>query len=308
MRTFRGLVTGTIPGNGLSELERKCDVRYATAESDVRRILPECDAVLTFGLIDRAMIESAPNLKIISNYGAGYDKVDTVAAEEHGIPVTNIPDSTAYSTAELSLTLMLSVARRVCELDSAIRNNEPCFSDPARMGRNLEGATLGILGMGRIGGLMAKWSESLGMRVIYHNRREVQGCAYGYRTLDALLAESDVLSVHCPLNDSTRNILSREKLAHMKKGAILINTARGAVLDHDALCDMLEDGRLGGAGLDVFPDEPNVPERLKVLKNVALTPHVGTHTLEARTNMAIAAANRILDVMEGRTPPNIVNL
>jgi len=313
-REFTVVITHAIPTPGLEELFEACRVYYPEGKSEypeeeLLALLPGCDAVLAGGAFSRKLIERAPNLKIISNYGAGYDRVDVDAADERGVIVTNIPDSTAYSTAELAFGLMLSVRRRIAELDSMVRTmtGADVFGMGRHMGHNLRGAVLGIVGMGRIGGVLAEMAGAFGMKVIYHNRRRIEGREEDWRTLEELLREADVVSLNCPLSGETRGLIGTREFSMMKKGAVLINTARGAVVDRDALIAALRSGQLGGAGLDVYPDEPNVPDELKELANVVLTPHIGTNTHEARRDMAQAAAARILCVKEGRIPENIVN-
>lgn len=308
------LITHAIPKPGLEKLNETCRVYYPEhapvfSREETLRLIPECDAVLAGGALTREMIEAAGKLKIISNYGAGYDQVDVDAADEAGVIVTNIPDSTTESTAELAFALMLTARRRIAELDRMLRNgpSRNAFGMGRHMGHNLAGATLGIVGMGRIGGRLAEMARAFGMKVIYHNRRPVPGMEADRRELHELLAEADIVSLNCPLNDSTRGLIGRGELACMKPGAILINTARGAVVDTEALIDALRSGAIAGAGLDVHPNEPEVPDEFLTMENVVLTPHIGTNTHEARRGMAAAAADRILDVLEGRTPPNIVN-
>jgi len=313
-KEFTVLITHAIPKPGLERLFSECTVYYPEhapvfSMDDMLRILPECDAVLAGGAMTREMIAAAKHLKIISNYGAGYDQVDVDAADEAGVLVTNIPDSTTYSTAELAFSLMLSVSRRIAELDRMLRTqpSRNAFGMGRHMGHNLAGSTLGIVGMGKIGGCLANMARAFGMNVIYYNRRKVEGQESAWRSLSDLLAEADVVSLNCPLNDTTRGLIGQDQFEQMKPGAVLINTARGGVVDTDALIAALKSGRLGGAGIDVYPNEPDIPEALKSFENVVLTPHIGTNTHEARKGMAEAAAERIFIVRDGQTPPNIVN-
>ncbi|MBR3504812.1 MAG: D-glycerate dehydrogenase [Clostridia bacterium] len=311
------LITHPIPPEGLAALRERYDVLYPagrgpyTAE-EMLSLLPECDAVLACGAVTRGQIEAAPRLRVISNYGAGYDQVDVDAADERGVIVTNIPDSTTESTAELAFALLVSVYRRVAELDAMLRAGPPenAFGMGRHMGHNLNGATLGIVGMGRIGRRLAGMARAFGMDVVYHNRRRLAPdleAGARWLSLDELLKQSDAVSINCPLTPETRGLIGAREIGLMKEDAVLINTSRGGTVDYDALCDALEAGRLRGAGLDVFPDEPRVPKRLLALSCVTLTPHVGTNTHEARKGMAEACAARIIDALEGRTPPNMVN-
>lgn len=314
---YKVLVTHNIPGDGLSELKRRCKVvtppegRLAFSREEILQNIADADGVLACAAIDAEMIAAAPKLKIISNYGAGYDRIDTGAAAARGIPVTNIPDDTMQATAELALALLLSLERRVTELDRALRAGEKgLFVMGQRMGHTLSGKTLGIVGMGHIGGALARMARALGMEVIYHNRRRLppeseQGCRYA--ELDELMERADAISINCPLTPSTRGLIGRRELELMKPDAVIVNTARGGVIDTPALIDALKSGRIAGAALDVFPREPEVPEELLKLDNVVVTPHIGTNAVETRAQMARACADRILDALDGRTPANVVN-
>lgn len=313
-KDFTVVITHAIPKPGLERLYEECTVYYPEhapvySDKELMKILPECDAVLAGGALTREMIGCAKKLKIISNYGAGYDRVDVDAADEAGVIVTNIPDSTSYSTAELAFLLMLTTYRRIAELDRMLRTqpSRNAFGMGKHMGHNLAGATLGIIGMGRIGRTLAGMAGAFGMKVIYHNRRKIEGMEEGWRSLNDLLSEADIVSLNCPLTEETRGLIGKEQFEKMKPGAVLVNTARGGVVDTGALIEALRNGKLGGAGIDVYPNEPEVPEELKAFENVVLTPHIGTNTHEARKGMAAAAAERILTVRNGKTPENIVN-
>ena len=175
------------------------------------------------------------------------------------------------------------------------------------MGNTLRGRTLGIIGCGRIGGRVAEMARALGMRVLAFSRRGVDAGVAEYAELPILLAQADVISLHCPSTPETRHLLNAAALSKMKDGAIVINTARGAVIDHEALLEALCSGKLAGAGLDVFPEEPHIPAGLLELDNVVCTPHVGSNTAQTRADMAAACARQILDVLAGKCPENIVN-
>lgn len=281
----------------------------AFTHAEMLTLITDADAVVAGGAMPADLIEAAQNLKIIANYGAGYDKVDVTAAARRGIPVTNIPEAVTDVTAELAVALMLSVARRVGEMNLRTRREDPSalFGMGRHMGTTLRGRTLGILGCGRIGSRVAEVAKSLGMRVIAHNRRGVDPAIATPVDFDTLLAASDVLTLHCPLTAETRNIIDRAAIARMKPGAILINTARGAVIDNEALAEAVATGHLSGAGLDVFPDEPTIPPCLIAQERIVLTPHVGSNTYEDRCEMARACSRQILDVLAGKRPVNIVN-
>ena len=276
---------------------------------ELREMIRDADAVVAGGAMPAEIIGAAEKLKIIANYGAGYDRVDIDAAAARGIPVTNIPEAVTDVTAEIAIALMLATARRVGEMNLRIRREAPptLFGMGRYMGMTLRGKTLGIFGCGRIGGKVAETARALGMHVIGYSRRGVDPAVAEPVGFDELIVRSDVLSLHCPLTAETRGVISREVISRMKAGSILINTARGAVVDNDALADAVASGHLAGAGLDVFPDEPNIPERLIELERVVLTPHVGSNTYEDRVAMAAACSRQILDVLAGKRPENIVN-
>ena len=284
----------------------------AYSKEELFRLLADADALLACGAVSGEMIAAAPRLKVISNYGAGYDRIDVEAATRRGIPVTNCPDSTAQPTAEIAIGLLLSCARRIGELDRKLRQQPPeaVFGMGRHMGMGLKGRTLGIIGLGHIGQVVAQFGRLMGMETVYYNRRPLaaekeQGAKY--LPLDQLLAAADIVSIHCPFTKETEGLLSRERLALMKSSAILINTARGGIVDYMALAQMLKEGKLFAAGLDVFPREPHIPAELIALENVVLTPHIGSNTMDARNAMAHDACLRIAEALAGRRPPNVVN-
>ncbi len=284
----------------------------AFSREELFALLPDCNAVLACGRFSADFINAAPKLKIISNYGAGYDKIDVWAATEHRIPVTNCPDCTAQPTAEIAIGLILSCARRIGELDRELRRVPPesVFGMGHFMGMGLHGRTLGIIGYGNIGRVVADFGRLVGMQVVYHNRNRLspeRENGAEYMPLDELLKQVDILSIHCPLTEETEGLLSANRLSLLKSTAILINTARGAIVDEHALATMLKNGRLFGAGLDVFSHEPHILKELVELDNVVLTPHIGTNTMDARNAMAHDASVRILEALAGRRPPNVVN-
>lgn len=281
----------------------------AYSMDELRELIPEADAVVAGGKLPAEVIKAGERLKIIANYGAGYDGVDVSAAAERGIPVTNIPDTVTAPTAELAIGLMLAVSRRIGEMNLRLRREPSAglFGMGRYMGSTLNGQTLGIIGCGRIGAQVAQIAKALGMRVIAHSRRPVPQSVAENCDLPTLLSTADVISLHCPLTEQTRGLLDASAFAAMKPGTILINTARGAIVDHEALEDALRNGKLAGAGLDVYPAEPSIPESLLALDNVVCTPHIGANTAQTRAAMAEACSRQILDVLAGRRPENIVN-
>lgn len=307
------LITHGIPTQGLEALRGHEIIMPAPLAAysmeELKELIPAADAVIAGGKLPAEVIRAGKRLKIIANYGAGYDSVDVAVAAELGIPVTNIPDTVTSPTAELAIGLMLAVSRRIGEMNLRLRKEAPAslFGMGRYMGMTLQGSTLGIIGCGRIGMQTARVAKALGMRVIAHSRRAVDSDAAEDCTLPRLLAEADVISLHCPLTAQTRGLLNEAAFAAMKPGVIIINTARGAVIDHTALESALRSGHVAGAGLDVYPDEPNIPEGLLALENVVCTPHVGANTAQTRAAMASACARQILDALAGKRPENIVN-
>ncbi len=262
--------------------------------------------------VSRTVIEQCPELKIVSRTGAGVDNVDVDAASEHGVLVCNVAGVNSVSVAEQAVTLMLSVLKRVPGMDAAVRAG----NWKARRGnttREAAGKTVGVVGMGNIGRKVATiCSRGLGMQVLAYDpyaRDAILSEGYTVAdTLEQLFAESDVVTLHCPNTPETRNLITRELLAAMKPSAVLINTARGEVVDEEALVEMLTDKTIAGAGLDVFAVEPPPSDHpLFALENVVLSPHVAALTQEVSNNVASEAANAVIDVAEGRTPKSVYN-
>lgn len=307
------LITHGIPTAGLETLEDHDIIMPAPLGAysidELRTLIPQADAVLAGGKLPGDVIRAGKKLRIIANYGAGYDSVDIAAAAECGVPVTNIPDTVTNATAELAIGLMLAVSRRIGEMNLRLRHEDSAtlFGMGRFMGNTLQGSTLGIIGCGRIGARVAQIAKALGMRVIAHSRHPVSSEVAENCTLQTLLATADVISLHCPSTPETRHLLDAAAFAAMKPGAMVINTARGAVVDHAALVDALQSGKLAGAGLDVFPEEPRIPVELLAMDNVVCTPHVGSNTACTRAAMAAACARQILDALAGKRPENIVN-
>lgn len=306
------LITHGIPTEGLARLSAHevlipAPLTAYTME-ELITLIPRADAVIAGGKLPGEVIRAGKKLRIIANYGAGYDGVDIAAAADCGVPVTNIPDTVTDATAELAIGLMLAVSRRIGEMNLRLRREKPptLFGMGRHMGQTLRGRTLGIIGYGRIGSRVAELARALGMRVAAYSLDSVPAGVESL-PLEALLATADVVSLHCPLTTDTRGMIGAEAFAAMKPGAMLVNTARGAIVDHAALTQALRSGKLCGAGLDVFPEEPCIPAELLVMDNVVCTPHIGTNTAQTRAQMADACAGQILDALEGKRPENIVN-
>lgn len=310
------IITYGVPSDGFRSLnEHEVHIPPAGvhfSREELLALLPDADAVLACKAFDRELIEAGKKLRLIVCYGAGYDSIDVAAATERGIMVCNTPDSVTAPTAELAIAHIMALSRRLVELNTRVRTMQPeeLFVLGRYMGTSLEGATLGIVGMGRIGGKVADFGRLMGMRILYYARnRKPERDALGdqYVSLQTLMADSDFISLHCPHTPETHHLISGELISQMKPTAFLINTARGPVLDEEALLTALRTGKIAGAGLDVYTGEPHVNPAFFELDNVLLTPHVGSNTLHARNQMAEAASERILNMLDGTTPKNLIN-
>jgi glyoxylate reductase len=265
--------------------------------------------------IDSELMDAGEKLKVISNYAVGFNNIDTEAATERGIYVTNTPGILTDTTADAAFGLLMAIARRIPEADRHIRGKGWIHAWGPRMyiGSDVHGKTLGILGMGRIGSAITKRAKGFDMNVIYHDvyRREdlEEEMGITYMSKDEVIRSADFLSLHVPLTPETNHMISVEELVSMKKTAFLINTSRGPVVDEKALADALKDGVIAGAGLDVFETEPvSHDSPLLELDNIVLTPHLASGSIETRTKMATTAATNLVSVLQGRVPPNLVNL
>jgi glyoxylate reductase len=251
--------------------------------------------------VDEELLEAAPSLRVVANHAVGVDNVDVAACTARGVWVTNTPDAVTESTADLTWALLLAVARRVGEGERLLRAGRfKAWTPTLLLGLELRGATLGIVGLGRIGEAVARRARGFGMHVLHTTSR-------GGLPLEELLAQSDVVTLHCPLMPATRHLIDARRLAQMKRGAILINTARGPVVDEAALALALESGHLGGAGLDVFENEPLVHPGLIGREDVVLLPHLGSATHATREQMATMALTDAARVLRGEPPHYPVN-
>jgi glyoxylate reductase len=263
--------------------------------------------------VDQGTLDLLPDLRLVANYGVGYDAIDVSACRRRGVSVSNTPGKLGSATADLTLALLLAVRRRLVEGDRVVRAGTwgSAWHASELMGDEIGGAVLGIVGLGRIGREVAKRAHAFGLIVRYTQRHRLSveeevELGVEYRSLDDLLRESDVITLHAPLTQETTRLLDANRLALMRDGATLINTARGAVVDEPALVTELVSGRLH-AGLDVFLNEPNVPRELLDLPNVVLTPHLGSATHGAREHATRVLVDNILAVARGDPPPNSVN-
>jgi glyoxylate reductase len=270
------------------------------SEEEMITILSEADAAITLlsDPLTRKVLAANHDLRMIANYAVGYNNIDIDAARELGITITNTPGVLTEATADLTMGLILAVMRRIVEGDREVRTTGQCVWEPLHLlGTTLTGKRLGIIGMGRIGTAVAHRARAFGMAVTGVHRGE---------PIYELLATSDVVSLHAPLTNETRHLMNPETIWAMKRGAFLINTARGALVDERALCDALDEGQLGGAGLDVYEDEPDVNPRLLAMPNVVLAPHIGSATEETRAAMARIAATDVAMFLRGQRPLHVI--
>jgi glyoxylate reductase len=266
--------------------------------------------------IGAEIIDSAgPELKLIANFGVGFNHIDVKAARARGIAVTNTPGVLTDATADITMTLLLAVTRRAVEGSDVLRSGKFAGWNPTwMMGVGLRGRALGIVGMGRIGEAVAQRSRAFGMKIHYHNRKRVSAEiereleATFWPDLDRMIGEMDIVSINCPSTPETYHLMSAERIGRMKRSAYLINSARGDIVDEAALADALEKGAIAGAGLDVFEKEPKVEPRLLAQKNAVLFPHLGSSTIEARTGMGEKVIANILAFTGGQRPPDLITI
>jgi glyoxylate reductase len=276
---------------------------------DLAALAAECDGMVSHltDRIDAAVLEagSAGRLRVVANAAVGYDNIDVAAAHAVGITVCNTPGVLDDTTADLAFLLVLAATRLATDAERDLREGRwKGWGFDTHLARDVHGATLGLVGFGRIARAVAQRAAGFDMRVL-HTARHDTGLP-GFVTLDELLEQSDIVSLHVPLTESTRHLIGVAELARMKPTAVLVNTARGPVVDEEALADALEAGTIFSAGLDVFDGEPAVNPRLLSAPRATLLPHIGSATIETRTRMGRLACQGVCDVLAGRTPPNIV--
>jgi glyoxylate reductase len=319
MARSRIFVTWPMESEARAILERAGAVETSPTEQELPLAeltgrVAGCDAIVPMGShpIPGTVIAAAPRLRVIALAAVGYNLIDVAAATRRGVLVTNAPGVLTETTADLAWALMLAVARRLPEGDRFVRAGR--WSGvywSLMMGADVHGATLGVVGLGRIGRAVARRAQGFDMRVLYHKRtRDPEaeaGLGVQYRTLAELLREADFVVLTVPLTAETRHLIGAPELAMMKPTAFLVNVARGPVVDEGALVEALRAGRLAGAGLDVFEEEPKIHPGLLGLENVALTPHIGSASRATRLKMATLAAENCVAALEGRRPPNLVN-
>ena len=294
---MRIAATQTFPGPAWDELQDVTLLESWPPVEPLPGIEILVEAVVAVGPEE---LDLLPDLRLVANYGVGYDRVDVAACRERGVAVTNTPGVLDAAVADLTLALILACRRHIVALDRFVLEGRwrRGWARPELLGRDLEGATLGVVGFGRIGRQVASRAQAFGMRIVFHRRA-------GGLPLDELLRTADVVSLHVPLTPETDGLISRERLALLQDGATLVNTARGAIVDEDALVEELVSGRIS-AGLDVFADEPRVPEPLFELPNVVLTPHVASATVETRAAMTRVLVDNVLAFARGDSLPNEV--
>ncbi|MDR3252997.1 MAG: NAD(P)-binding domain-containing protein [Tannerella sp.] len=312
------LVTYNMFREGFAELESLYDVTFPDDGKDftyeeVMAVIEDYDALCPmFNFpVNRELLERGTKLRIIANYAVGYDNIDLGYAASKGLTVANTPAPTTDPTANLALALLLDTARRVAECDRKLRSHEARVGVHENFGLPVTGATLGIIGMGRIGKALCKRARACGMDVIYHNRRQLDlneetKLGATYVSPDELLAQSDFVSLNAPLTPETRHIIGVEQLRRMKPTAILINTSRGQLIDEKALIEALKEGVIHGAGLDMFEFGDYPSDELLTMDNVVLTPHLGTQTAFSRIAMAKAVGNNVIGFFENDRPVSVV--
>jgi lactate dehydrogenase-like 2-hydroxyacid dehydrogenase len=312
-------VTRRFPQAALDLLTVRTDVSAFREDGpipkeELHRALQDVEGLLVAGArITSEVLEHAPKLRALSNAGVGHDNLDLGALTARGIPVTSTAGSLEETTADLAFALLLAVARRVVEGDRYVREGRwDRWQFDLLHGSDVHAKTLGLYGFGHIGQGMARRGRGFSMRILYHARHRApetveRGLEAEYVDRERLLGESDFLSLHIPLTPETHHVIGAAELSRMKRSAFLINTARGKVVDEEALAAALRDKKIAGAGLDVFENEPRVHPVLPSLPNVVMMPHVGSATGETRLRMAMLAAQNLLDLLEGRRPKNLLN-
>lgn len=299
------LASRRFPGPSWDELR---EVEYFAGP--LEDSFPGVEVLATVEGLTAETLDLLPDLRLVANYGVGYDGIDVAACQARGVPVTNTPGVLDAATADLTFALILAVRRRVVEGDRYVREGRwgSGWAEPFLLGDEVSGATLGIVGLGRIGQAVARRARGFDMRVLYAQRHESNAAAElgaERRELDELVAETDIVTLHVPLTDETRELIDARRLALLRDGGCLVNSSRGAIVDEPALVAELVSGRIR-AGLDVYADEPNVPPELLDLPNVVLTPHIGSATGGTREAMTQVLVDNILALERGESLPNQV--
>jgi glyoxylate reductase len=312
-------VTRPLPQPAIDLLKNECDVDMnpddtAVTQPELVEKVKGKDGVLCLltDTIDEQVIEAADRVKVLANFAVGYDNIDVEAATSRGILVTNTPGVLTDTTAELAWALVFAAARRTAEADRFTRKGRFVGWSPTLfLGQDITGKTLGVVGAGRIGTAFAEKSHGFRMKILYHDiepNPDFEKLTGGtYVSLESLLGQSDVISLHVPLTPATVHLIGKEQLGRMKSTAILVNTSRGPVVDEQALAEALKNGQIAGAALDVYEEEPKICPALLTLDNVVLAPHIGSASVETRTKMAVMAAENLVAALRGEVPKNLVN-
>lgn len=312
-------ITNIFPEAAIERLSARWELRLnhsedAPTKAELIDMAAKSVGLITYlsDRIDRDIIDRGANLKIIANYAAGFNNIDVAYARKKGIWVTNTPGVLHETTADLAWALILGAARRIVPADRYTREHKfKGWQAKLFLGRDVYGKILGILGCGEIGQAVARRALGFNMKVIYHQRHRLapemeSRLNLTYVSFEELMRSSDYLTLHLPLTEETRYLIGKEELAMMKPTAFLINTARGKVVDDKALVDAVKNGRIAGAGLDVYEDEPDLTEGMTELHNIILLPHIGSASVETRDKMAILAADNVLDALDGKQPRSAV--
>ncbi len=310
-------VTNIFPQVALDKLSSECDLkinRTSLTKEELKQKVSGSDAVISYltDRIDQDIIDRGTKLKIIANYGAGFNNIDVTYASERGIWVTNTPNVLHETTADLTWAMILGTARRIIPADRYTRESKfQGWSAQLFLGGDVYEKTLGIIGLGEIGRSVARRAIGFNMRTLYYQRNrlpeeEEKKLNVEYAVFEKVLRESDFLTLHVPLTEETEYMIGNDEITLMKKTAYLIHTARGKVVDDYALVAALREDRLAGAALDVYEDEPELTEGMKELDNLMILPHIGSASFETRDRMALLVADNILDALEGKIPRSLV--
>jgi D-3-phosphoglycerate dehydrogenase len=315
-KPFQVLLIEKIDEAGIQILEEVAEIRWSsgTTQEILAQEARDADAIIVraFGSITATIMDASPRLKLIGKHGVGFDNIDIKAATERGIPVVYTPFANTDAVADHTMGLMIALAKRIAEADRALKHGASWGLRYELIGTDVAGKTLGIIGLGRIGGAVAKRAGGFGMRILAYDpyAPKERAIALGAELvdLDTLLRSSDFVSIHVPLTEETRGLVGRRELSLMKRGAFLINTSRGGIVDEEALLEALSSGHLAGAALDVLEKEPPEPENpLIKMENVIVTPHMAAHTKETLRKMAVTVAEDVVRVLRGERPLYLVN-
>lgn len=315
----RIFLTRRLPDEVMAEIKRRFNLKYNPLDrpltrTEIRKGIGNADGLISMlnDPIDRETIRAAPGLKIISNYAAGYNNIDVQEASRRGIHVTNTPGVLTETTADLTWALILSASRRLYQSERVLRSGKWTGWAPTHfLGSDVHGKTLGVIGLGRIGKAVARRAAGFSMNVVYHNRNrlspaEERRLGARFLSLADLMKISDFVSLHLPLTPASRHLIDSRAFQRMKRTAFLINTARGPIVDEKALVRALESGRIAGAGLDVFEDEPRVNARLRKMEQAVLLPHIGSASRDTRIRMGWMVLENLTAFFGGKRPPHRV--